>query len=443
MNAKLIPTLPEKCKLRAEAEGGLFISGRGFFKPLCKRDFDLLRAIDGVEDAHSIAKRLSESEVEMACQLIRISGMVREGIVELRQRPIAKPNSAFIAKNAPFSQNAFSSPVMVSLAVTYKCNRACRHCYREGLVSNKSFDEEGFRAVVESLSGMDIAVLNITGGEPFLYDRIVDLACFASTRINCVTLSTNGLLLNRSNIDALVEGGVKALQIGLNAVYDTSQGFDKEGFEKVFDAALIASEKGIRIVIGVVLTTNTIEHLGDIFKISSESKVSSIRLGPLLNVHSGCSSLQVRPEDLIDSARIVSKLSSEYGVVVHFDDGLTDPGNVHTVPDERKHFCYLGTGILHIEPDGSLYPCSALITDEFRIGQISNRPTTEELISIWRESRVLEYLREVTIECLEPCKECEIRSQCGGGCRTAAFWNTGSILGENPFCRVAKSCLVP
>lgn len=439
MNAKLIPTLPEECTLRAEADGGFFISGRGFFKPISLSDFELLKAIDGAKDAYSIAKDESKSEVELACHLIRISSMADEGIIELRRNPSTKILKACISKNRPFSRSAFSTPVMVSLAVTGECNRSCQHCYREGVVSNSSFDEDGFYAVVESLSGMDLAILNITGGEPFLYDRIVDLACFAATQINCVTISTNGTLLDKSIIEALAQqNGVIAIQIGLNAVYDTKRGFDIEGCEKVFDSARIAYEEGLRVVIGVVLTANTVEHLADVFRRSSESGVSSIRLGPLIQAHPGCESLQVRPEDVLFAIRNASQLSIEYGIMVQFVDGLADPGVVQANPDERKHYCYLGTGILHIEPDGSIFPCSALLSEEFFIGKLSSRPTVDELIAVWKESKVLQDLREVTIDCLEPCRICSIRSRCGGGCRTAAYWNTGSILGENPFCLIAK-----
>lgn len=444
MNAKLIPTLPEDCTLRTEAEGGIYISGRGFFKPLSSSDFELLKAIDGNKDAYSIAKKSSKSEVELACRLIQISSMADEGIIDLRRDPSPKLQKACVSRNVPFSKSAFSSPVMVSLAVTGKCNRSCQHCYRESVVDKGTFDDDGFFTVVDSLSGMDLAILNITGGEPFLYDRIVDLSCFAATRINCVTISTNGTLLDRSTVKVLSEhDGVIAIQIGLNAVYDAKSGFDMRVCEKVFDSARIACENGLRVVIGVVLTVKTIEHLDDVFKRSSESGVSAIRLGPLIQVHPGCESLRIRPEDVLDAIKDASQLSNEFGIMVQFVDGLADPENLHANPDERKHFCYLGTGILHIEPDGSLYPCSALISDEFLIGKLSSRPTVDEIMTVWKESKLLHDLREVTIDCLEPCRTCSIRSQCGGGCRTAAYWNTGSIFGENPFCHIAKDSRNP
>ena len=443
MNAKLIPSLPDNSILRVEAEGGLFLRRSGTFKPVSLSDLKLLREIDGVSTAYSIVKQISESITEMACGLIRISVLVNEGIISLQPNPSAQPKKACVGKNLPFSKKAFSTPVLVSLAVTRECNRECVHCYRKAVDQRGAIDSACFRAIVDSLAGMDIAILNITGGEPFVHEDIVDLARFAATKINCVTISTNGTLLERSILRDISQGGVKNLQIGLNAIYDTQHGFDEEGFGKVFKSIRIAFEEGIRVVGGVVLTRNTIGSLDEIFRHSSESGVSSIRLGPLMNVHPGCASLSVSAEDVLDAASHASMLSRDVGLHVDFVDGLADPRRVLIDPAERRHYCYLGTGILHIEPDGSLFPCSALVSDEFCIGKMSSQPTIDEFSEIWRGSEILGYLREVTIDSIETCAGCEIRSRCCGGCRTAAYWNTGSIIGENPFCSIAKGCLTP
>ncbi len=438
MNSQLIPILPEGSVLRTEAEGGIFISGKGFFSTVSASDLDLLKEIDGCETAYAIAKRISISDSDLACNLIRVMMMTRDGIITLGSTCLEQPRKARLAQNLPFAADSFSTPVMVSLAVTDACNRECRHCYREGVSCGQALGRAEYSAVIETLSKMDIALLNITGGEPFLFEHTVDLAVHAASMVNSVTISTNGILLDRAILRSLGQGGVRNLQIGLNAVYDSGPDLDRDLAMRVFDAIRTACEEGIRVTVGVVLTCNTIGDLDTIFKLSSKSGASSIRLGPLMNVHPGCSTVQTTPTEVMQASLLAEKLSNETGIPVQFVDGLGNPSDTPVNSQERRHFCYLGTGILHIEPDGSLYPCSALLSDEFRLGAVSGRTTISELRNTWRESPILNSIRKVTVDRLDHCRDCDIKAQCGGGCRTAAYWNTGSITGENPFCQIVK-----
>lgn len=441
MNAALIPSLPDGCVLREEAEGGIFISGSGFFRTISPDDLEVLKRVDGCATAYSIARGLSNDSSELACQLIRVFRMSDEGIIHLGQLPSLSSRNARVSLNPPFSSIAFSTPVMVSLAVTDACNRRCRHCYREGVSCGIALSEEAFSSIVEKLSELDIAVLNITGGEPFLYKPTVALASYAASIINSVSISTNGTLLDRADLRSLKKGGVDRIQIGLNAFYDSDPAPAGEGCTNgIFDAMRIASEEGLEVSAGVVLTSNTIGDLDTIFRLSSEAEVAAIRLGPLMNVHQGCEAVQVTVVEVLEATARAKRLAEETGVPLQFVDGLGDPGDVPRNSEERQHYCYLGTGILHIEPDGSLFPCSALLSEEFRLGEVGIRTTVADLMETWRKSEILNDLRRVTIDRLDGCRECGIKALCGGGCRTAAYWNTGSIMGENPFCRLAKGC---
>ncbi|MBN1433631.1 SPASM domain-containing protein, partial [Candidatus Fermentibacterales bacterium] len=122
------------------------------------------------------------------------------------------------------------------------------------------------------------------------------------------------------------------------------------------------------------------------------------------------------------------------GVMSVFGDGVLEEGRIRGAKGGRKRFCFVGTGLLHLEPDGRVYPCSSLLDAALELGRVEPASVTESLMEIWMHSGVLAAVRKLTVENLASCRDCDISSLCAGGCRSAAYWATGSLSGDYPYC---------
>jgi radical SAM protein with 4Fe4S-binding SPASM domain len=433
------PLLSKRAFIREEAEGGVFVSGSGPFKMITSQDLDALRRIDGRRTAYDIARSMSNDETELACTLIRLFDMAGENIVQLQDEASCKPRPVVLSEHHPFSVDAFSSPVLVSLGVTSECNRNCTHCYRAGFHSGNALGDSELAAVIEQVAELNIAELNITGGEPLLRSNITKLVSFASSMINSVTVSTNGTLIDENALLELGKAGLKRIQVGVNVVFDSPDSRTADEDRKQIAGALgEAARSGIDVIIGAVLTRNLIQNLESVFAIADAIGAKAVRFGPLLSCHGSLSAGSISSSDVVAAVLGANKLGEERGISAVFGDGLTASSNAPGGLADRRRYCYLGTGNLHIESDGSIYPCSALLAPEFRVGSVGHRSTHRDLMSIWRNSDVLRNLRNLTTDRLTSCTCCEIKARCGGGCRTAAYWSTGDIAGASPYCEMNK-----
>jgi radical SAM protein with 4Fe4S-binding SPASM domain len=436
------PLLSKDVLVREEAEGGVFMSGSSPFKIITSRDLNILRRIDGKMSIIDIARYTSKNVTELAEIIIRIIDMAREGIIELKDEVSSEFRPVLLSEHLPFSTTAFSSPVLVSFGLTSECNRNCTHCYRTGIRESKALRHDAIISVIHILAELNIAELNFTGGEPFLNSDIVEYVSIAASMIHSVTISTNGTLLNSSMLHTLVKSKIKRIQIGINVMYDAQ--FTKyvdEDCKHITDILREATQEGIEIIIGAVLTRNLIENIESVFEIAEVTGVKVVRLGPMMNCGGACSASSIATRMVVDAVLKARRLGEERGVSVIFGDGLVRHNFTSRDLQGRKRYCFLGTGVLHVEPDGSIYPCSALITPKYRLGSLIHCLTSSELMSIWRNSDILNSLRDLTIDKLPLCSGCEIKNYCAGGCRTAAYWSTGDIAGVSPYCRVSRELL--
>ena len=103
------------------------------------------------------------------------------------------------------------------------------------------------------------------------------------------------------------------------------------------------------------------------------------------------------------------------------------------MPDFEKWFnsfflgrCFFGK-FLSIAENGDAIPCS--YNDAYRVGNIKDKPIKQ----IWENMQKSEFFNKVKDKAniKGKCGVCEYKEICGG-CRSAALFYTGDILGSDP-----------
>src|SRR5579864_6766296 len=89
-------------------------------------------------------------------------------------------------------------PRTVRISLTDRCDLACVYCRpsRSDGYFEKRLDDDAWKAMIRALVSAGVRRIRITGGEPLLHPRVVDLVAFvASLGVEDLALTTNATRL--------------------------------------------------------------------------------------------------------------------------------------------------------------------------------------------------------------------------------------------------------
>lgn len=133
-------------------------------------------------------------------------------------------------ERVPYDFSFTRLPVLGEIAITYRCNNACRFCYAgcndaagnggfapAGL-SGDELDTAGFKRVIDIFKReAKIPFFSFTGGEPLLRGDVEELAAYAVSLGLRVNLVTNGTLATPERARSLYAAGIHTAQVSLEA----------------------------------------------------------------------------------------------------------------------------------------------------------------------------------------------------------------------------------
>ena len=92
---------------------------------------------------------------------------------------------------APFSATP-TAPYRMDLALTYRCNNACAHCYNARPRNYPELSTQEWFKILDKLWELGIPHIVFTGGEPTLRDDLPELIRHAEDNGQITGLNTNG-----------------------------------------------------------------------------------------------------------------------------------------------------------------------------------------------------------------------------------------------------------
>lgn len=311
----------------------------------------------------------------------------------------------------PFSQIP-DAPYRMDLALTYRCNCDCAHCYNARPRTYPEMSAENWRLVLDKLWETGIPHVCFTGGEATLRSDLPELIRYAQDLGQITGLLTNGRRLSDpAYVASLSEAGLDHVQI-------TLESHDPQVHDRMVGAsgAWRQTTRGIEnaLASGMFVMTNTtlladnapdIEHTVSFL---SDMGVPTVGINALIHAGSGRAVgtglhegdlgpllERVRDQTERNRQRLIWYTPTQY---CHFDPVQMDLG-VKGCTAAMYNMC--------IEPDGSVIPCQSyyqtlgnVLTDEWSV--IWNHE-----LSVWLRER--QYLPEA-------CNECPVLNECGGGC---------------------------
>ncbi|MFW9830852.1 MAG: radical SAM protein [Candidatus Thorarchaeota archaeon] len=342
---------------------------------------------------------------------------LKDKILSFIAEPDVSPIETFdFGEVEPFSHEP-SAPYRIDLALTYRCNNACSHCYvppeRRGWDASRELSTTKWKQILDQLLEVSIPHVTFTGGEPTLRDDLVELVQYSEEIGIIAGLVSNGRRLTQSLVDNLVSAGLDYVQITLEShlpeIHDQMVGVKGAwnetiaGLKRFIATDIYTLTNTTLTQLNRPLITETIAYLAKLGQ-------KEFAMNGLIYAGSGreVADKQAIPEEDLDD--IVTDILAEAS---HHDMRLiwySPTMYCHFDPTEYglgPRRCSAAYSSLAIEPNGNVLPCQSYFEP---LGNILQNPWDE----IWNHptAQALRGNKKLADKCLN----CELLKKCGGGC---------------------------
>jgi heme b synthase len=288
-------------------------------------------------------------------------------------------------------------------------------------------------------------ILILSGGEPLIRPDIFEIARYGVGKGLTVSLATNGTLVDAAIAQKLKEAGVARVSVSL----DGGDSETHDIFRRLpgsFGDALRGIEylkaAGVPFQLNSTIAKHNAHQLADMFRLAKDLGAVAFHVFMLVPV--GCG-VEIAEDQMLTPGGYEEILNEFYD--------LSQQGGIETKATCAPHYyrilrqrakaegkkvtfethgmaavtrgCLAGTAVCFVSHKGEVFPCGYLPVEAGNIRR-------ERFKDIWENSTTFATLRD--LDSLEgKCGFCEYRKACEG-CRARAYYETGSIMGEEPYC---------
>jgi radical SAM protein with 4Fe4S-binding SPASM domain len=327
----------------------------------------------------------------------------------------------------------------VVFETTSACNLDCRYCYniwkRPGEVPEKP---AGYRHALRTLKVLfrqaEVDHITLSGGEPFLAERFLELALACRMRGKSVTVITNGTCGDSADYRSLKEIGVGLVELPVLSHSDEAHDHLTQvrgSWAKTLRSIAILQELKIPVVVVVVLTKVNICDLEDTLDFLAARGISRVMLNRFNVGGRGIEDWQALSPSIgelrsafrrADAKQRELQISITGNVCTPFC--VLDPNDYPHIgmvscsarPDERP---------VTLDANGNVRLCNHSPTV---LGNIHTAPISD----IFRNPYISHFAETVP----QPCVGCSEFPQCQGGCRAAGQQLWGCLELGDPLCRL-------
>ncbi len=300
--------------------------------------------------------------------------------------------------------------VEITLDITGRCNLRCKHCCVSAGESIKGEDlsTEELKSVLDKIIAFDPKKISLSGGEPMIRKDFEEIVTYIHERYSGpLELMTNGTLITRETAQ-FIGKNFASVSVSLDGVDEATCSIIRGA--GTFDACM----KGIRILkeetscelsISMVVCQENEKYVKDF-----HAMVRELGAHPIARTLSPSERLS-RNEDSIHFPIPEKPLSGE-ALAKYLEE--YKERKMHKKPPETFS-CQAARRQFEIDYVGDIYPCPALMDDEFLMGNIRRIDDFSRFIleKEYENSDGYKNFRKYLPYEIERCKDCNKNLLCG------------------------------
>ena len=304
----------------------------------------------------------------------------------------------------------FPAPYRMDLALTYRCQNRCDHCYNEPR-EMVELDRENWLRVIDRTWELGVPHIVFTGGEPTLLPFLADLVERSEQHGQVTGLITNGRNLRTPGyLKGLVVKGLDHVQITVlshrEEVHDRQCG-SAGAWKETIEGLKVALNEDLYASTNTTIMRSNFPDMEDTLRFLMAMGAKNVAFNSIIRSGKGTEAEGVTYPELAALLTRLKLIADEAGVKLIW---------YTPTPYCELNPINLGLGIkqctacslnMAVEPDGTVLPCQSYYRP---LGNILRDPWE----SIWghelcRNIRQRKYLDK-------KCSDCELMDTCGGGC---------------------------
>jgi radical SAM protein with 4Fe4S-binding SPASM domain len=311
----------------------------------------------------------------------------------------------------PFSARP-SAPYRMDLAVTYRCNNDCAHCYNAREHDFPELTTEAWKSILDKLWDLGVPHIVFTGGEATLRNDLPELIAHAEANGQITGLNTNARrLADEKYVAQLVEAGLDHVQITVEScdadVHDEmmrTKGAHKQtikGLKNVLNSPLYVMTNTTMLRTNVNTIPDTLDFLADL-GVPTIGLNALIYSGNGLTVGTGLAESDLQP--ILDIA--IQKTEARGQKLIWY----TPTQYCQFDPTQQNlgvKGCTAALYSMCIESNGDVLPCQSYYTS---LGNILKNDWN----SIWNHDLAIQLRERQGLPA--KCDGCGLVAECGGGC---------------------------
>ncbi|MBE3120571.1 MAG: radical SAM protein [Candidatus Atribacteria bacterium] len=355
-------------------------------------------------------------------------GTVRGQIEELVRPDGACPiHELGLETVMPFSARP-TAPYRLDLALTYRCNNDCAHCYNvehPSLTSDPSpkdgSEERGVRAelstgdwkrVLDKAWGLGIPHIIFTGGEPTMRADLPELVAHAEKNGQITGLNTNARRLSDPRyVEKLVAAGLDHVQITVESndaeVHDRMVR-TKGAFPQTVKGLKNALASPLYVMTNTTMLRTNAHTIPATLDFLADTGVPTVGLNAL--IYSGRGSVVgtgLAESELTPLLEVACQKTAARGQRLIWYTPTQYCGFDPMALDLGVKGCTAALYNMCVEPDGGVLPCQSYY---HQLGNL----LADDWDSIWNHDLAIRLRERQGLP--EKCNGCSLLAECGGGC---------------------------
>lgn len=309
-------------------------------------------------------------------------------------------------------------PFVTTLEITQSCNYRCGHCYNfnrtatEDFPKSEGLSREKMLSVIDEISESGALYLNLTGGEALLHPHLEDFIRRGRSNKMEVRLKTNGSLLSADRCERLNQAGLAGMDISLYGFSEESYSrlTGKTGmFVKTTEGILVARSAGFDLNISIILHRYNIHEMDQMVEFCHKHDLPFQFSTEITERYDGTDG--ARDFEITD-VQFQEQLGGKYS-------------DVFMVMNKEKSLqCSCAKSVCGISYSGEVFPC---IGAPVPSGNLNHKAFSD----IWKNSPVLNQIRNLKSEDFKECQTCEHIEFCGRS-SGSIYVNTKKYTGCDP-----------
>lgn len=326
----------------------------------------------------------------------------------------------FAGVNGEVTKEYLEGYKMLNIYITNACNLKCKHCF---MLSGKKLENEltleDWMKVLISFKENGGEFVTFSGGEPLMFKNFPQIISHAHDLGLKSTVLSNGLLWSDKLIHELAPF-IDEIQFSLDGVDEETNSVVRGSghFEKVVDTIVKFANVGVKTSVATTFTYDNLnestqtryKNLVDLIKEKTSGKDVFFKLSKKL----------LPGRDVHFTAEENEKYSAIIKDIEKHVDENADYENFLAGHTANLVAINCGLGGISVSSDGNVYFCNR-INEMESFGNVTEKP-----MSFFMEKGKEIHLA-TSVENVIPCKDCELRYICDGGCRIDDFDFAGKI----------------